>query len=90
MATPDNVRYVEDKIGYKFTSPYWPTIALTAAGAEEFNHDGNRLCARHGRLLIEWFVLNHAHDGNAPTCMWPATQLHLLVFSSLIISTQQK
>jgi hypothetical protein len=61
------VRHVEGKIGYTFLSPYWPTTALTAAGAEEFDHDGNRLFARHGRVLIEWFVLNHAHIGNAST-----------------------
>ena len=60
MATQDHVRYVEDLIKYKFKTPHWATIALTAAGADEHNHHGNRMCARYGRLFIQLYVLMNA------------------------------
>jgi hypothetical protein len=35
-------------------------LALTAAGAEKRNYDGNRMCAQFGRLMIELYMLNNA------------------------------
>jgi hypothetical protein len=68
MAHQDHVSYVEDLIQYKFHNREWATIALTAAGAEEFNHDGNRMCARYGRVLIEFYVLNNCHSAGVSPC----------------------
>jgi hypothetical protein len=61
MATQDHVSYIEDLIKYEFKPQNWVTVALMAAGAEEFNHLSNRMWARYGRLLIEFYVLNNAH-----------------------------
>jgi hypothetical protein len=69
MATQDHVRYVEAIVKYQFLNQNWATVALTAAGAEEFNHHGNRMCARYGRLLIELYVLDHAQKAGVPPCM---------------------
>jgi hypothetical protein len=69
MATQDDIRHVEKIVDYKYHSQHWATVALTAAGAEEFNHDGNRMCARYGRLLIELYVLNNAQKAGVSPCM---------------------
>jgi hypothetical protein len=68
MATQYHIRYVEDLIKYKFKIPNSAAVALTAAGAEEFNHHGNRMCARYGRLIIELYVLNNAQKAGVSPC----------------------
>jgi len=85
MATQDHVRIVEYLIKYEFEIKSWAFIALTAAGAEEFNHHGNRMCARYGRLLIELYVLNNTHKAGVPPCVSPPTEIPLVVFSLLIL-----
>jgi hypothetical protein len=64
MATRDHVHYIEDLIRYKFKTRDWATTALTAAGAEESNHHGNRMCARYGRLLIQLYILKNGHGAS--------------------------
>lgn len=68
MATQVDVCYVEDIVEYKFQNQNWAAVALTAAGAEEINHDGNRMCARYGRLLIQLYVLNNAQKAGVSSC----------------------
>jgi hypothetical protein len=67
MDALDCIRHIESIIDHKFSNQYWPTLALTAAGAEESNHDGNRMCARWGREAIQLYVLKRGHGrGDSP------------------------
>lgn len=61
MATDTHVRRVEEIIGYSFKTPNYLVQALTAAGADEQNHDGNRKLAQLGESLIEFVVLDNAY-----------------------------
>jgi hypothetical protein len=56
MATPADISTVERVIGYAFNDKRLITLALTAAGAEEHNHDGNRSLALFGEQLIQFLV----------------------------------
>jgi hypothetical protein len=75
MATEDHIRYLEGLVRYKFKTQDWATIALTAAGTDERNHHGNRMCARYGRLLIELHILNEAHKEGGSPGMWPVLEI---------------
>jgi hypothetical protein len=69
MATQEeNVRYVENLFGFQFSTQHWAATALTAPGADEFDHHGNRISARYGRLLLEFFVLDNLHKAKVPPC----------------------
>lgn len=61
MATDMDVRQVQDIIGYRFKSSYRLVEALTAAGADEDNYDGNRKLAQLGESVIQTVVLNDAY-----------------------------
>jgi dsRNA-specific ribonuclease len=54
MATQADASVVENIIGYSFRSRNHLVQALTAAGAEEDNHDGNRKLALLGGNLIRF------------------------------------
>jgi len=47
--------FIEDLIHYVFRSRDLLELALTAAGAEENNHDGNRKLGQLGVSLLEFF-----------------------------------
>lgn len=59
MATQADAKQVEAVIRYTFRSRDHLLQALTAAGAEEDNHDGNRKLALLGNNLIR-FMLSFA------------------------------
>lgn len=65
MATDTEVKLVEDIIGYEFQAKGHLTQALTAAGAEEVNHDGNRKLAQLGTSLIEFLSIYIGFQANA-------------------------
>lgn len=54
MATQTDADAVEKTIGYSFRSKEYLVQALTAAGAEEDNHDGNRKLAHLGGAVIRF------------------------------------
>lgn len=60
MSTDLHVRYVEEVIGYTFKSSNYLIQALTAAGVDDQNYDGNRSMAQLGESLIETVVLDNA------------------------------
>lgn len=49
-------------IGYQFEQKNILKLALTAAGAEETNHDGNRKLAQLGEALIESVLVDKAYS----------------------------
>lgn len=68
MATQDDVRYIEHLISHRFLAQHWAVTALTAPGADELDHHGNRMCAKYGRKLIEFYVLDNTCKANVPPC----------------------
>lgn len=54
MATQTDADVVENIIGYFFRSREYLVQALTAAGAEEDNHDGNRKLSHLGGNVIRF------------------------------------
>jgi hypothetical protein len=60
MATPWHVTIVQDAIGYRFRKESLITRALTAAGADPSNHEGNRQMAQCGDAYLHFLVV---HDG---------------------------
>src|SRR5438270_10874779 len=65
MATNEHVRQTERIIEYRFANAEYAIQALTAAGANEQNHDGNRMFARYGKLFIELYVLDRSYLAGA-------------------------
>lgn len=53
------------KIGYNFTDIRHLQQALTAAGAEEKNYDGNRRLALLGEAVLQCIVVDKAHREGA-------------------------
>ncbi|KAL2861012.1 uncharacterized protein BJX67DRAFT_317514 [Aspergillus lucknowensis] len=53
MVTHEHIRTVETVIGYIFTQRWLIRQALTAAGAEEHNYDGNRQLSQLGASLMD-------------------------------------
>ncbi|KAE8394845.1 hypothetical protein BDV23DRAFT_179232 [Aspergillus alliaceus] len=53
MATEEHVRHVETIIGHTFTSKFLILLALTAAGADKENYDGNRKLSQLGASLVD-------------------------------------
>jgi len=56
MATLVDINRAERIIGYPFKNNGLITLALTAAGAEELNHDGNRKLALFGEKLLQFLI----------------------------------
>jgi len=56
MATSVDVDRAEKIIGRPFKDKELITLALTAAGAEELNHDGNRKLALFGEQLLQFLI----------------------------------
>lgn len=52
MAIETDIQQVEGIIGYSFRTKNLLRRALTAAGAEESNYDGNRKLASYGTRLV--------------------------------------
>jgi dsRNA-specific ribonuclease len=65
MATETHVRTVEEMIGYRFREKRYLACALTAAGAEEENYDGNRKLANLGTALIQFISVYIGFEANA-------------------------
>lgn len=65
MAPEEHVRKVEDIIGYKFESKQYIHEALTAAGAENENYDGNRKLSQIGTVLIDAILALIIYGTNA-------------------------
>lgn len=53
MAPEEHVKKIEYIIGYEFKSKQYIHEALTAAGAEDENYDGNRRLSQIGASLID-------------------------------------
>lgn len=60
MLTDVHIHQVEEIIGYTFKDTSYLVQALTAAGADEQNYDGNRRMAQLGESLIATAVLDNA------------------------------
>jgi len=65
MASSAQLRRLQDIIEYNFTRIEYLEEALTAAGADEDNYDGNRKLSQLGELLIQCVLLFTAHTGGA-------------------------
>lgn len=71
---------VQDIIYYNFRSINFLVLALTAAGADESNPDGNRKLAQLGELLIELLIADDAFTvgfsrGEIYSHAWPIKPL---------------
>lgn len=53
MAPEEHVRKIEYIIGYNFETKQYIHEALTAAGAENDNYDGNRRLSQIGASLVD-------------------------------------
>ncbi|KAI9789616.1 MAG: hypothetical protein M1816_005925 [Peltula sp. TS41687] len=60
-----HIHQVEQIIGYTFKNTSYLVQALTAAGADEQNYDGNRPMAQLGESLIETVILDNAFTAGA-------------------------
>ena len=60
MADDEYLCRLQLKIGYTFTDVSHLVQALTAAGAEEENYDGNRKLAQLGESVMQCIVLDKA------------------------------
>jgi dsRNA-specific ribonuclease len=60
MAFDEYLCRLQVKIGHPFTTIELLEQALTAAGAEEENYDGNRKLAQMGEILLECVVVDKA------------------------------
>ena len=65
MASDTHVNIVEQVIGYSFRTKAYLVQALTAAGVDEHNHDGNRKLGQLGEALTGLFLLNDAFRAEA-------------------------
>ena len=65
MAVDIPIRMVEDIIGYRFKEKRHIASALTSAGAEEENYDGNRKLANLGTALIQFISVYIGFEANA-------------------------
>ena len=65
MATDTHIRHMEKVIGYTFKSTDYLVQALTAAGADDRNYDGNRKMAQLGASLIGTVIFDNAITAGA-------------------------
>lgn len=80
MASQEQILHIERLVGYTFIDKTRVTGALTCAGVEEDNHDGNRVFARFGRVVIELYVLQSGYQKGNSTCQY--FTLQKLVFDA--------
>ncbi|KAI1934079.1 hypothetical protein LOZ66_006172 [Ophidiomyces ophidiicola] len=66
MSSKASIGPVEDIIGYKFNSKNLLLKALTAAGSELNDYDGNRGLAQLGTALVEFFLVYIGYRQNIP------------------------
>ncbi|KAI1957070.1 hypothetical protein LOZ58_005992 [Ophidiomyces ophidiicola] len=66
MSSKASIGPVEDIIGYKFNSKHLLLKALTAAGSELNDYDGNRRLAQLGTALVEFFLVYIGYRQNIP------------------------
>lgn len=76
MPTEADIHRIETAINYTFRKPHLAIEALTAAGADDHNHDGNRTLARYGRVFIELYALESAVDAGATQGRVEAVRRH--------------
>lgn len=62
MATEMHRSIVEMAVGYEFTVKSHLKLALTSAGAEEDNHDGNRKLALIGEAAAQLAAVNSGYE----------------------------
>ena len=62
MDIESSISRIQRAIGYQFKQVSRLTLALTAAGAEETNYDGNRKLAQLGEVLIESALVDKAYS----------------------------
>ena len=62
MIEPDPIDQTQCFLSYSFKNRDLLGLALTAPGADETSHDGNRSLAREGVLVLE-LVLVHKLEG---------------------------
>ena len=79
MANETVVLQLQEHIGYSFKKPSLLQLALTAAGAEETNYDGNRRLAQLGESLITAVLCNTAFSkgvsrGKTTHSLWDAIE----------------
>jgi dsRNA-specific ribonuclease len=104
MATEENAKFVETCIGYSFRSRSRLLQALTAAGAVENDHDGNRKLAQLGAALIEFLLVyigyeadssrgkirgNRDGDSNVPVVYTTNMKIHLGSFNQRAMVAQR-
>ena len=65
MLVPDNLCIVQQNIGHQFRDKELLELALTAAGADERNHDGNRKLAWVGQAAIQLAVATTGFQDSA-------------------------
>jgi metal-responsive CopG/Arc/MetJ family transcriptional regulator len=74
MTSDANAQAVENIIGYKFRNSRNDLIkALTAAGAQEDDWDGNRKLAQFGTALCEFLLSYLAFEAGVPRGMAQST-----------------
>lgn len=62
MDKENSITLLESSLGYHFKSPSLLEQALSAAGANEDNHDGNRKLAQLGESMLIAFLNDCAYD----------------------------
>jgi dsRNA-specific ribonuclease len=84
MAFPPGINEVQDIIGYTYKQINLGVQALTAAGADETNHDGNRRLAQLGESLIEFILVSDSFGSSRGQLSRPAPSLQPLMASQLV------
>lgn len=62
MVPDTHVRHVESIIDYHFCEANYLVKALTAAGVDEYNHDGNRKLAQLGDFIIKLVLVDNSFN----------------------------
>lgn len=65
MIMRNDLAQVQNILDYRFSEFENLELALTAAGADEANHDGNRRMAQMGEKLIEFLLAEAAYAAGA-------------------------
>lgn len=61
METDSDIGLIQTTIGYAFKNPNALAEALTAAGADGQNYDGNRRLAQLGDSVVRTVILDNAY-----------------------------
>ena len=78
MATDPHVALVEEAIGYTFRRKCLLRLALTAAGADPENHDGNRKLASVGQAASRLAICDKGYE-----ISWPRGKYELEMITTL-------